>query len=375
MIKQCSAVHTHGGRPRSLVGGLVAGLALSVFASAPAVAQSDPDELLLGMAIPFTLADGGIFAIGRELGFFEEENLVINTVILEGAGSVVPQVAQRNVDLGQPLPETLLSAYDPATGPLPVVYFFNAIPANTLQLAVLESSDIQTIADLRGKQIGVGALTWGTIPQTRALLRRAGMTPGTDVDIVAVGVLGSGFHALRQGRVDALNYNHTWIDLLEQSGTKVRRLEYPDLYARMINNAFLVHRSLLEEQPDLLGRYGRAYAKSVVACDANPVACAHAFWRASPESRPDGDAERVLAESVEIINTRLSMLMRDRNGEIRRFGEFDLDLIQAYVQELYEAGELRTPEVPVATYFSNALVDQFNDFDMDAVVEKARAHE
>jgi len=375
MIKQCSAVQTHRGRPRSLFGGLVAGLALSVFASAPAVAQSDPDELLLGMAIPFTLADGGIFAIGRELGFFEEENLVINTVILEGAGSVVPQVAQRNVDLGQPLPETLLSAYDPATGPLPVVYIFNAIPANTLQLAVLESSDIHTIADLRGKQIGVGALTWGTIPQTRALLRRAGMTPGTDVDIVAVGVLGSGFHALRQGRVDALNYNHTWIDLLEQSGTKVRRLEYPDLYARMINNAFLVHRSLLEERPDLLGRYGRAYAKSVVACDANPVACAHAFWRASPESRPDGDAERVLAESVEIINTRLSMLMRDHNGEIRRFGEFDLDVIQAYVQELYEAGELRTAEVPVATYFSNALVDQFNDFDLDAVVEKARAHE
>lgn len=354
---------------------LAAGLALTLGVSTQSLADSKPDELLLGMAIPFTLADGGVFSIGRELGFFDEENLVIDTVILEGAGSVVPQVAQRNVDLGQPLPETLLSAYDPASGPLPVVYFFNAIPANTLQLAVLESSDIHTIADLEGKNIGVGALTWGTIPQTRALLRRAGLTPGSDVEIVAVGVLGSGFHALRQGQVDALNYNHTWIDLLEQSGTEVRRLPYPELYSRMINNAFLVHRSLLEERPDLLGRYGRAYAKSVVACDANPVACANAFWRASPEARPDGDPEQVLAESIAIIQKRLDLLMRDEDGNTRRFGEFDKDLIQEYVNELYEAGELNTPDVPVTTYFTNELVDMFNDFDIDAVIEKARAHE
>ncbi|MCP1676740.1 NitT/TauT family transport system substrate-binding protein [Natronocella acetinitrilica] len=374
MNKQINKVLSTRARRASLLGGLAAGLALSLLGSGNAVAQ-DRDEILLGMAIPFTLADGGIFAIGRELGYFDEENITVDTVILEGAGSVVPQVAQRNVDMGQPLPETLLSAYDPASGPLPVVYIFNAIPANTLELAVLESSDIHSISDLRGKRIGVGALTWGTIPQTRALLRRAGLTPGEDVEIVAVGVLGSGFHALRQGRVDALNYNHTWIDLLEQTGTKARRLPYPDLYARMVNNAFLVHRSMLEEQPDLLGRYGRAYSKSVVACDANPVACVNAFWRANPESRPDGDPDQVMEESLEIMAKRLDLLMRDENGETRRFGEFDLEVIQAYVQELYEAGELQTPDVPVTTYFSNDLVEQFNDFDMDAVIEQARAHE
>lgn len=356
---------------RSILCALFMPLAFALPATASA-ADGDKDEILLGLAIPFTLANGAMFAFGEELGFFDDDNISIRSVTLQGAGSVVPQVAQGNVTVGQPLPETLFASYDPQTGTLPVVYIYNAIPANTLELAVLESSEIHSISDLRGKNIGVGALTWGTIPQTRALLRRAGLTPGEDVQIVAVGVLGSGFHALRQGRVDALNYNHTWIDLLEQSGTKARRLEYPDLYAQMINNPFLVHRNMLEEEPELLGRFGRAYTKSVVACDANPKACIQAFWRMSPESRPDGDATAVMENSKAILARRFNMLMRDEDGQTRRFGEFDMEVIGQYVNELHEAGELETADIPISSYFSNDLVDMFNDFDMDAVIERAQ---
>lgn len=343
-----------------------------IWTAAFSSAAQAKDEIVLGLAIPVTLANGAMFSMADALGYFDEENIEVTTEVLEGAGSVVPQVARGNLTVGQPLPETLFTQYDPVDGALPVTYFYNAIPANTLELAVLESSDIHSVEDLRGKQIGVGSLSWGTIPQTRALLKDAGLTPGDDVDIVAVGVLGSGFHALREGRVAALNYNHTWVDLLEQSGTSVRRLSYPELYDRMVNNPFLAHQATFDDQGDLLGRFGRAYTKGLVACDANPDACVEIFWERHPESRPDGEREEVMAESIEILQRRLDLLMRDENGETRRFGEFDIELIENYVRELHETGQVETADVPVSQYFTNDLVSQFNDFDMEQVIKEAR---
>jgi len=350
---------------------LAAGLLIG--ASAASSDAANRDTIRFGLAIPFTVTDGGFFALGEEMGFFEEEGITVEPITLQGAGSVVPQVAQKNITIGQPLAETVLAAYQPDEAELPVVFFYNAIPANTLELAVLESSDIHSIADLNGGQVGVGALTWGTIPQTRALLRNVGLTPGEDVEIVAVGILGSGFHALREGRVDALNYNHTWIDLLEQSGTPARRLEYPPVYNRMVNNPFLTHRDTLRDQPDLLERFGRAYTKSVLACDANPAACVESFWRMNPESRPDGDAEAVLQNSIKILQRRLDLIVRDNDGQPRRHGAFDLEFIGDYVAELHRHGEFATDDIPLDSFFSNALVDAMNDFDAEAVAEAARA--
>lgn len=331
------------------------------------------DRVKVGLAIPPSVTEGSVQAIAEELRLFGDENLQVEYVVLPGAGALLPQLLQRNITLALPLPETLLSAHKTGEPPLPVTYVYNAGPRNTLEIAVRADSTIKSLADLRGAAIGVGALTWGTIPQTRALLRSVGLEPGKDVQIVAVGVLGAGFHALRENRVQALNFNSTWIDLLEGEGTAARRLAFPPTFRRMIVNGFLAHRSTLESDPGLIERFGRAWTKALVVCDANPRACIEAFWRRNPGARPQGDTAGPLAANVRLLQRWIEPLLRDETGQARVPGAYDLDIIKAYIAEMRANGEFAADDIPVASYFTNALVPAYAAFDREALIARARA--
>lgn len=357
---------------RRLAARILASVFLACATTLGAAAQP-LERVVIGLAIPPSVADGGTYAIAEELGLFRGEGIEVQHVVLPGAGAILPQILQRQVTFGFPLTETLLSAHQPGQAPLPVTYVYNAGPTNTLEIAVRADSPIQTLADLRGRGIGVGALTWGTIPQTRALLRSVGLEPGRDVQIVAVGVLGAGFHALREDRVQALNFNSTWIDLLELSGTPARRLEFPPVFRRMITNGFLAHRSTVEGNPGLVERFGRAYTAAVAACDANPRACVEAFWRRNPQARPQSDLDTARADNIRIVERHFARVLRDEAGAPRVAGQYDLDVIRAYISEMHRWREFATADIPVERYFTNAFVEAFSRFDRDALLARARA--
>jgi len=356
----------------SRLASLIVTLTLACFTAVGASAQA-LERVVIGLAIPPSVADGGTYALAEELGLFRAEGIEVRQVVLPGAGAILPQILQRQLTFGFPLAETLLSAHQPGQAPLPVTYVYNAGPTNVLEIAVRAESPIRTLADLRGRGIGVGALTWGTIPQTRALLRSVGLEPGRDVQIVAVGVLGAGFHALREDRVQALNFNSTWIDLLELSGTPARRLEFPPVFRRMVTNGFLAHRATVEGNPGLVERFGRAYAGAVAACDANPRACVEAFWRRNPQARPQADFDKALEDNIQIVRRHSDRTVRDETGAPRVPGRYDLDVIRAYITEMHRWREFPTADIPVERYFTNAFVDAFNRFDREALVARARA--
>lgn len=356
----------------SRLASLIVTLTLACFTAVGASAQA-LERVVIGLAIPPSVADGGTYALAEELGLFRAENIEVQQIVLPGAGAILPQILQRQLTFGFPLTETLLSAHQPGQAPLPVTYVYNAGPTNVLEIAVRAESPIRTLADLRGGAIGVGALTWGTIPQTRALLRSVGLEPGRDVQIVAVGVLGAGFHALREDRVQALNFNSTWIDLLELSGTPARRLEFPPVFRRMVTNGFLAHRATIEDNPGLVERFGRAYAGAVAACDANPRACVQAFWRRNPQARPQADLDKALEDSIQIVRRHSDRTVRDESGAPRVAGRYDLDVIRDYIVQMHRWGEFRTADIPVDRYFTNDFVEAFNRFDRDALMARARA--
>jgi len=332
------------------------------------------EHIIIGLAIPQGVTDGGAMAAAAELGLFKAENLEPEFVVFQGAGALLPQIATKQVLIGLPLTEPVLASYQPGNAPLPVVFFYNASPYNGMELAVLADGPVQTIADLRGKAIGVGAMTWGTLPQTRSLLRNNGLHPGSDVDIVAVGILGAGFNALRTGRVAALNFNETWNDMLEQQGTRLRRLPFPPAYRRMISNAFVANQDTLKSNPDVLARFGRVVTESLFVCNANPRLCVDAFWRAHPEAKPkEGDPAQTLADAVATVTKSSEKSLHDDAGQDRAFGEFDLGIIRDYVNAMRQSGEFATSDIPLEKLFSNALVPDFVKFDRAALIERARA--
>ncbi|MVW77321.1 ABC transporter substrate-binding protein [Bordetella sp. 02P26C-1] len=349
-------------------------LTSALAALAPLTAAHALDEVTVALAIPPAVHDGAPYAAAEELGFFKDENLSVKTIVFQGAGALLPQVASKRVTIGYPTSEPVISSYFSGKDVLPLRYFYNGVPTNTMEFAVLEESPIKTITDLKNKQIGVGALTWGTIPGGRAALRTAGLTPGKDVDYVAVGALAAGFQALKAGRVDALNFNSSWNDMLEMSGTKIRRVAYPEVFSETAGNGFITHVDNFRDNPDLLARFGRAYTKAQIACQANPEYCVQAFWRANPQAKPaDVAPEKALADAATLLSRRLDRVLNKRDGTPRVPGQYDLTSIKAGIQAMADAGEYPSANVPVEDIFSNSLIEQINNFDANAVREKARS--
>jgi ABC-type phosphate/phosphonate transport system substrate-binding protein len=84
-------------------------------------------------------------------------------------------------------------------------------------LGVKEDSPIKTIADLRGKTVGISIINGGTQGPFNLLLKKAGLDPEKDIKLVEV-TFPLAEDALRQGRVDAVNMNQPFAARAEGKG-------------------------------------------------------------------------------------------------------------------------------------------------------------
>ena len=352
-------------------------LACAAFAGALAAAVSATpaaaEQVKIGMPIPVTLTDLGYYVLGEDLGFFKEDGIEVAITVFKGSGKMVPQVATKKLDVGWALPGAVFASYQPGRTRLPVVYYYNIMPTWVLQLSVLAESGIKTVADLEGKTIGVGALSWGTIPMLKARLKAVGLEVGKNVKLAAVGILGSGFLALRRGRVDALDYNNTWQDLLELSGTKIHRLPIEERFHKLFTNGFMAHRDLFDAKRETLVRFARGMAKSSIACQENPAACVKSFWRKYPNMKPKGDEAKTLPASVKMVENRLALMEIPRQGAVGKMGFWPRKSFEYYVDAYYESGWIGTRDIEIDEMFSNDLIADINKFDEADVRARARA--
>lgn len=67
-----------------------------------------------------------------------------------------------------------------------------------------EKDQVKTVADLKGKVIGVSGRGAGSDVQLQALLRSANLVPDKDVKIVAIGAYSAGIEAMRAGQIDGM---------------------------------------------------------------------------------------------------------------------------------------------------------------------------
>src|SRR5690606_19384600 len=107
-------------------------------------------------------------------------------------------------------------------------YYFNATHYNIFFMAVPQDSDIQSIADLKGKHIGVSNMGSGSLIIARSMLRRAGVEPAPSV-FRPVGVGDAALQALRSGQVQALALWDGGFAGLERAGVELRYLHHPDI--------------------------------------------------------------------------------------------------------------------------------------------------
>jgi NitT/TauT family transport system substrate-binding protein len=348
-----------------------AALGAVVLFSTPTMAEK-MDEVVYGTASRVGLANAAMY-LAETMGFFRDEHINIKTVQFDSTGVLMPQIASKTVTIGYPIPDPVIISHDKGKDPLPIKFFYNGTRVYNWEMVVPANSPIKTLGDLKGKTIGVIGLGVGNVPVTRSYLKEAGLNPGQDVQIVAVGQGPAAVNAFKTGQIDALNEFDVVHSQMENDGIAIRRIPIPEKYLALSGNSFATHIDTVRDNPDLVRRFGRAYTKGLVACEANPSGCVEMMWKKFPETRPTGDPAKNLDDAVRILIANLRTKVPPGDLSSREYGKFTEKSWQTSLDVLVENGLMKDSNVDLSTLYTNAFVPDFGRFDATAVIQQAKA--
>lgn len=343
--------------------------ALAIAGTASSAIAADQVILAYPQAISVTNADVGY---GIQLGLFAEEGIEVKMIGLEGSARMIPQVANGSVTAAFAHPDYMLSALDKGQVP-PAKFVYNWRRRSPYELAVLDGSAIRSVADLKGKKIGIGALTWSNVPMVRAVLRDNGIELGKDAQLVPIGTGPAAWKQLQSGAVDAVAYYTAEHEKIAAAGTPIRRLDFGK-YAGMFTNGIIMSSDTIEKNPDLVRRLGRAIAKSTVACAANPQACVKGAWTLDPTLKPAAEKEAEWVEKyLPLQKANYLHMLTFGPDEPEQVGAYPAEGWKTHVEVMHGAGILKNASLPVEQIYTSEFVADFNKFDRPALEARSRA--
>ncbi len=154
--------------------------------------------------------------IAEQLGYFKSEGLDVQISDFAGGARALQAVLGGSADV-------VSGAYEHTINLQSRKQFFQAFvlqgraPQIALGVSVKAMPQYQSLADLKGRKIGVSAPGSSTNMVANLVLSRAGLKP-SDVSYVGVGTSAGALAALRSGQIDAISNTDPVMTMLEQRG-------------------------------------------------------------------------------------------------------------------------------------------------------------
>lgn len=308
-------------------------------------------------------------SLPRHFGMFEAAGLEVEQSPSSGGPNVSVQlVASGDQDIGSGGIEPALR--QAAEGnELGLVYFYNQIRRNNTVIVVNPDSPIQSLSAMRGKTLGVQALGSGPAQIIGLALEELGISPQADIQQVAVGIGAQALTALRNGEIDAYTASVGTVSTMEALGEKFRFLAMPSWVNDIIGPGLFTSRRYLDSNRATAIEIGRIVAKCTVFVMNNPEAAIRIHWALYPEQQPTGQSfEEALATTLIGMERQIDVLRFQDGDTVRKFGYMSPNAIDRFLRINGLQGKIADP----GKYFSNELVDEMNDFDVQEMVDLAR---
>ncbi|MDO8944799.1 MAG: ABC transporter substrate-binding protein [Burkholderiaceae bacterium] len=308
-------------------------------------------------------------AIPELLGYYKEEGIRVEilpvgayTVVLEGLrtgtldfGTVAATVTLPLMARGQKLS---------------IMNFMEYTYPFKWSLAVKPESSIRSIAQLKGKKIGIPFFGSADLDVGKKVMALAGLGGEKDVDWLAVGEGIPGGLAIQRGDIDALFTYDSQLAVIEGGGFKLRYLPLPANVPK-IGGQWLGASAERLSDPAYRQHavaFGRAVAKANVFILENPEAAAYLFLTLYPEMAPKSATS--IVEKVDALLPAMkkrAALYRHYDPAIKKWGFVKSEEID---EEIRFGGF--TGKVDGAKLWTNALVDDMNRFDEEKIRKQAR---
>jgi NitT/TauT family transport system substrate-binding protein len=307
----------------------------------------------------------------KRLNFYAQENVDLEVVNMSGSAQTLQAIASGNSETANISPIFFLPlvAKEPNIDIISV-YAWCRLP--TQGITVKPDSPVKSIAELKGKTIGIRNQGDSGYPAARAMFKELGIDPDKDVEWVPIGEGGPAGQAIYRGAVDAMAFWDGSFARIENAGYPLRHLENTPGFKRLNGSQYGVRKSDLAKNRDHYVRYFRAMAKSTTFAVANPELSIKLHWEVYPETKPKGKSdEEAFKEALRVVNARKDKWIAAPWHKDKRMGAMDLAEMEAQVEFSGLTGKI-TKEQLAAT-FTNDLIDEINKFDAAAVRESAKA--
>ena len=218
-----------------------------------ATAETQPKKVRLayvgwevGAAIAYVGIDGGIF---KKNGIDVEE-IFVRDPLTGGIQSLIG--ADFVIGFGNPL-----AIIQPILAGSDIVSLCSHVSLEPYGMAV--ASGIKTVADLKGKRIGVSELGGRSDLVARVMLRRAGLDPVDDVQIVSAGLAPNRVMALSKDLIQGAPLNSQFASEAKRLGVNVIDVkEVPTITALLMTT-----RSFIKRDEDTVRRFTKGYVEAI----------------------------------------------------------------------------------------------------------------
>jgi len=234
--------------------------------------------------------------VATERGFYKREGLELELVFVRGAATAVQALLANQIH------------FIFSIGPqMPAVWEGNDIMILAQQVgrptfSMVVTPDIQKIADLKGKKIGV---TFGgsTAAGTKALLELNKINPDKDVEYISLPGNEPKIAALKQGIISGALLAPPADYLAMKSGLK-RLVSLADIFKDTAFTGLAANNRTIKENPQMVRRMVRAIVRSVLHTRDNPEdAVAIAMKRLGLDREAAQDAYQMIKDALVPVPT------------------------------------------------------------------------
>lgn len=342
---------------RAIAAAAAAALVLSACASdgdAGEAADGEPTTISLLSPVPPSVFFFPAF-VGEELGFFEEEGIVLEYETIGDDVSMTSLLVNGQVDVAAPGASEVFQGLD-AGQEFDVIYDYYT--AGVEGIVVPEDSPIQSLEELEGMTVGLAESEVLTL--LAFSLDQVGLSID-DVETVNIGTSGSIIvNSFESGDIDAFVGGVIDFAGLQSAGFELRDIT-PELLGAVPGASFAVTPERAEELGDALPAFLRAWSRALHVGMEDPSLVEEIMREVSPEEWED---EEVGAATLQVA------LDLQRQGP-DNYGSLDADAWQIGVQQALVAGDIEN-ELDVSEFLDDSYIEAANDFDREATMEAAR---
>ena len=336
--------------------------AVAMFLIASPALADDTLTLILGARTPALMNTLNLVAEGA--GFYRDEHLTITRSSSNGALEAAQACSSGKIDICPIGIEPPITNY--ADG-IRLKMFLSRASKFAYVIAVPEDSSVQSLADLKGKDIGVhviNAAASGAFTTT-STLSLAGLKP-TDYKLVPIGYEDQAADALLSGKVAAAAFPYYEFIPFIVAGRKLRIFQHPTL-KDVPNTGYAAAPAVLMAKRDQLQRFSRAIVKASLFIHYNAAAAARLLLGADGKPFTPEDVQRKTAELTAWQNE-----LPAANPDNQRIGAFSLEGVQRYIQLLADSGVIKAV-MPASEVVTDEFIKFANDFDHGAVKKLAQS--